>query len=247
MSSYDMATNWGWESSDYEILQNASKLVKSSTDAWSQNAERYSDDYYFMFKDQWASSLKAARLNRRQEVLQMNYLYPFCQQIIGEELNNNPDIVVRPDSNKYQGPENNAEIVEGLIRKIWSDNNFNHAKTEAFTNGVLGGYGVLRVDYEYANPHTFDKKITIEAHKNPLDCFFDPAATNKTKSDSEYCGYFESFTKDKFWDLYPDATSDVSFKGADSSTISRQQVGNKKMVRVCHLWRKEYYKATRRS
>lgn len=240
----DDSLNFDSGDSEYDILQKSVKIITSSYNYFHENTTNYLYDYDFIFMDQWDGLTKSVRERKKKNVLTLNYLYSYCQQIIGEEVDNDPDPIVRPDSNEPGASSDHAELLEGLIRKIFIDNNMREVKLNAFKNGVFGGYGIFFVDYDYENPESFHKKITIEALSDPTIAFFDPLAKEMTKCDGDYAGYFVNMSKHEFKKTFPDAKSDLSFKGVDYLISNKDLWGGEKTVRVALLWKKERYTKT---
>lgn len=229
------------KAAEKEIIDSVRKAARRWFDYWQVNIQKFKEDMYFLYVDQWDLGLRSIRETKRKQVLTINHIFPHFQKIIGEEIKNNYDPVIRPDPTSYGTTDKDAEIREGMLRKIFLDSNMKYEKSKVFSDAAGGGWGVFLVNYDYENNQSMHMRPFIKAIENPVNTFFDPLATEETKYDGDFCGYFVNVPKDDFYDKYPNATTDVSFPDVGDNTNWNLRWYDKKCVKVCYVWRKEYF------
>lgn len=164
------------------------------------------DDVKFAFVpgNQWDTELKRKRRNRPS--YEFNKIRQHIRQVTGDQRQNRPGIKVRAAEG---GDADLAELMQGLIRSIERKSNADQAYDTAFEFAVSGGFGAIRLCTEYATQDDFDLDVKIQEVRNPFCVYFDPAAREFDRRDSNFCFVTEQISRAEFKRRYPkaDATS----------------------------------------
>ncbi len=188
------------------------KNITSWYSHYSHNYETGRADKQFVLLSQWTQrELSDLRLQQIPQ-LQSNLLYSTTKAVIGQFSEMSANLQLRPkdfvlsdepDEELIQ-LQNKINFMTDLLRSIAYDSKSQNAYQQAFATIIYQGYGALRVTHDYVDSDSFDTKAGVEAIPEPERAFFDPNASDPTKTDGEYCGLYTVMDKDLFEKLYPD-------------------------------------------
>jgi len=208
------------------LLKKARKRLTDGQTYWSPNWLEASDDLTFLSGKQWDPQAKTDREAESRPCLTNNVLPTFVDQVLGEQRQNRPSIKI--NSTDMQRTEDNeslkipniagkntyelAEVLTGLIKNIEYSCDAETSYDIAFQAAVESGFGFLRVLTEYQKD-SFYQDIIISHVSNQFSVVMDPSAKKRDKSDMNWCFIHEKMPRDKFEELYPDATADDAIGG----------------------------------
>lgn len=169
-----------------------------------------SDIRFSKLSEQWDERIWNQRQQERRPALTINRTQTFIRQVVNDSRQNKPSIKVRPVDNKADSAT--ANVIAGLIRNIEYASNADIAYDTAIENAVAGGFGYIRVDYDYAFDDAFDMDITIERIMNPLAVYGDPNSTAADGSDWNVAFITDRMSREEFEKKY-EGKADVDFEG----------------------------------
>jgi hypothetical protein len=160
------------------------------------NREAYRDNTRFLNGEQWEPLEAQARRGKRL-MLTADQLNAPVDQVVNSVRQNKPGPKVSPSgsgTDKYD-----ADIMEGILRRIDSDNVAWVAFETAMETATGGNFGCWEVGLDYENERSFERKVTVEAIPNPNETvFFDPTAIKKDRSDAEWALRLYSYSLEKY-------------------------------------------------
>lgn len=177
---------------------------------------------------QWDDHLTAKRKNR--PCYESNRVRQLVRRITGQQLQNKPQIKVRPVED---GDVETAEVLNGLIKNIEVQSSADNAYDSAMLWATGGGYGILRVDAEYDGPDTFNQSLRIVNEPDPMRWWCDPAATEFDRSDARYWFGDAFIPKAEYQKRWPDAAV-VNFDGP-ADRLERDWAREDE-VRIAQYW-----------
>jgi hypothetical protein len=213
-------------------------MLQRAEDATSFDTEQFRrcrDDMRFAFVagHQWDAHLTRKRRNR--PCYEFNRLRQLIRRVTGQQLQNKPDIKVRPSKD---GTSEVAEVLNGLIRNIEVDSHAETAYDTAFNWACGGGYGVLRVVAEYESEDSFDQVLKIKTVYDPMTVRWDPGCKELDNRDARYCFVYDVISKEEFKTRWPDAEmADIDVDPGISS-IQRDWY-YEDTVRIAEYWYKK--------
>lgn len=157
-------------------------------DAWRENWQKWQDDLnFYSGETQWRDSDRSQRDAEGRPCLTLNQLPKFVRQVVGDALQNEIGIKVRPVESDRPGAATAkvqniagtkdytyAEVLEGWTRSIEANSMATVAYGGLAAHVSQGGFGFLRALWRYARPDGFEKEIVIRRVRNPLSVLFDP-------------------------------------------------------------------------
>ena len=181
---------------------------------------------------QWDKNMTNERGDR--PILEFNKLRINGKRVINEIRANRPQGKVRATEG---GDKDTADLYEGLIRNIWASSDGDTIIDTAAEYQVDAGMTGWRVVTEYSDDTAFDQDIRIEAIRNPLCLWVDPACQDILKRDAEDWILSEKISTDKFEARYPDA-DEVSWDEGDEWD-DQDDWDEENSVRIAEYWYKE--------
>jgi hypothetical protein len=164
-------------------------------------------------RGQWPESVRAERESDDKPCLTFNQFPRFVNQVVNEFRKNPPQIKVRPVDS--QADPATAEMFGGLIRNIEDQSQSNQVYENQGKTAVIGGWGVVKVNYDYYDQNSYYPEIRIEGVEDPLHAIPGPY-TKPDGSDAEYWIETKLVTKKEFTDSdYEDADWDLEIGAAD--------------------------------
>lgn len=230
---------------EQEIINKALKFANNYFSGESDNIQTYRDDLNFLYADQWTQDLRAARAQKKKTVLSFNYLKSYVDLLLGEEIQNDPDIFVSFFGNKTSREmQAEMELRQGLVRQTFYDNKMSMVKQYCFQYMLAGGFSVIEVGYDYENSSTFNKKITIEHTDDATNYFFDNRARNPLKDDGRFCGKVLALTKEEYKMYFPWAQSCDSINLQYQPDDYTYKDWQGEMVKILQWFAREEYEET---
>ena len=201
----------------YELLDYSKKLYNKAFSYWKDiyNESKEDVEFYAGFQEE-SQRYNAENYGRYLEVF--NILPQFINRVVGGQRMMTYSITVH-SAGKVLGREEPylilqngvklrlSEVLQDLIRGIEYQNNaVNHYKM-AFKQALEGGFGWLRVYYEY-DGDSFNLVPKIKAITDRWSVIVDPNVKEPDFSDMNYCFITEKVEREKFKKLYPDINID---------------------------------------
>lgn len=240
--------------SDKGFVKEAIERFEEASTYDSEQRKRAVDDYKFALipGNQWDEHLTGKR--RKRPCYEFNRLRQMIRRVTGQQLQNRPQIKVRPAEG---GDVETADIMNGQIRAIENNSEADIAYDGAFTWACAGGMGAWEIttDYEYGEieaggegggyanrirQSAFDKCIKIQPIDDPFSVTFDPAALDFHRKDARYCFVSKLISRSEFKCRYPGKKL-VDFS-ASGSTATDTYWWNADTVRIAKYWYKEIEK-----
>src|SRR5580698_9579920 len=204
------------------------------------NINRFRNDRYFLFYDQWSQDERQAFKDLNKPVFSYNKLYDYYRKLIGEQRFNTTNIEVRSINGKCDQKDVNlrADIIRGIEYKSRAD----IAYQTAFASAVSGGMGAIRVRTDYLTPKSFEQDIIIEPVMFAERVFWDPLCKSATKTDGNFMGVYDQMDRDDFIEKYPQIPYPVSFPVNYNTRYFNW--GDKKSITICEYYEKQWYNFT---
>lgn len=196
-----------------DLHELALSRMEEAVEAERGNREEALDDLENLAGRQWPEAIKDEREDANRPCLTVNRLPQFVRQVTGDLRNMNPAINVIPGDDKTS--EDDAEIVEGLIRHIQYRSDASSVYERAAESAASCGMGYFRIRADYVDGESFNQEILIESIQNPFSVYTDPAAKLPTREDMGYCFILEHMAEKDFEDAYPNAEK-VEFDADDN-------------------------------
>lgn len=169
---------------------------------------------------------------------EFNKLNVSAKSIINQMRENRPMGKVRAAED---GDTKTADILEGVIRNILANADFDTVTDYAAEYQVGAGMGAWRVTVEYAED-SFDQVIGVDPLLNPFCLYADPACKDLLKRDAEDWWYTDRISRASFTARWPKADpinlDDYSFDDGDMEWEDQDQ------LRIGEYWFKEPYEKT---
>lgn len=193
-------------------------ILKAAKDRWGTCDAFYSEQYEQADADydfahgvgQWDDAAQSSRSKEGRPTLVLNQMLPYVHQITNDIKQARLAIRVVPIDDKAD--IDTAEIRAGIIRNIEKQSKAKDVYGTAAKNAISAGIGWIEVEVDYADTDTFDKEAYIRRVLDYRSCMLDPQSTAIDGSDAHYGFKRFDYTKERFEEIYPDA-SPVSFEG----------------------------------
>jgi hypothetical protein len=201
------------EFDEEQICEEARERFAQCDEDDRQNRENSRDDFKFVYSpgEQWTEQVKQRRKGWDEPCLEFNQLGQFVNQVIGDERQNKPAILVHPANG--QASKEVAEIQQGIIRGIEYESQAEAAYDNGFQGAVVGGRGWWRVCTEWKGA-TFNQRICIKPILDALSVYADLNYEQPDASDRAFAFVVEKVQKTEFERRWPDASA-VSWDALD--------------------------------
>jgi len=226
-----------------KVLEDCIKQIDKAGSYWDKNKRKYRNNLDFVLGYQDENRGASWQGRERNTRLNFNVLHSFVKSIMGEQLQNTPDVVVMPASKNVEQWE--VDLNEGILRGIFYDSNLPQKTYKVFFNQLAGGYGAYRVHPEYESGMSFEQVIKISQEEDPTLCYWDYDAEDDNKVLGRFCGRHVAMPKEDFEKDYPDIKSPSGFswdvmgasgsfytKPSDYIVIAEHWVKEEKMTTV---------------
>jgi hypothetical protein len=233
-----MAKTRAEKKADRDLLVKIRKRAKIMMDADRENRQQAIEDMKFLRVPgyQWDDITKSERGNDRP-MYEFNKLNVSVKSVINQMRENRPMGKVRAAED---GDVKTADILEGGIRNVVANADFDTVTDYAAEYQVGAGMGAWRVSLEYAED-SFGQVIDIDPLLNPFCLYCDPACKDILKRDAEDWWYTDKISKSSYETRWPKADvvdlDDVEFD--DNSDWETED-----QIRIGEYWYKEPYNKT---
>jgi hypothetical protein len=216
---------------DKKKLEESRQRFKLSSETFGKQRKREKADLEFQDPEkQWAPDAAAARKGQEasgglpaipaRPMLSISQIDQPCQLVMNQVRSAHLGISIHPLSE--DASKENAEVIQGLIRRIEQDCHAYQAREWAAERASKAGWGVYRVNTRYADsrdkplekdatgklkltPEDFDQVLVVERILRQEYAHFDPASEKPDFSDGEFA-FLESWMAfDEFKRQYPKA------------------------------------------
>lgn len=230
-----MAKTRAEKKADKDLLSRIRKRARIMMDADNENRKLAIADMKFLRVPghQWDNVTKTERGNDRP-MYEFNKLNVTAKRIINEMRANRPMGKVRAAED---GDVATADVMEGLVRNIVANADFDTVTDYAAEYQVGAGMGAWRVTLEY-QPNSFSQVIDIDPLLNPFCLYCDPAAKDLLKRDAEDWWYTDKISRSSYEKRWPNA----EIVNLDSSEFDDDgDWDGDDGVRIGEYWYKEPY------
>lgn len=218
-----------------DLLVRIRKRAKVMMEADRENRRLALDDLRFTYVpgEQWDELTKRERGSERP-MYEFNKVRVTVKRIINDMRANRPQGKVRATED---GDKPTANVLEGLIRNIWSNADGDTAIDYAAEYQVAAGMGAWRVTVDYADDEAFDQTIGVDPIRNPFCLYSDPGAQDFLKRDAEDWFLTDKISKESYAARWPKAVP-VDFD-VDSEFDDDEEWEDEEKVRIGEYWWKE--------
>lgn len=233
-----MARTEADKKADKDLLVKARRRAKIMMDADRENRQQGIEDMKFLRVPghQWDETTKRER-GQDRPMYEFNKLNISAKSVINQMRENRPMGKVRAAED---GDIKTAEVLEGLIRNVVANADFDTVTDYAAEYQVGAGMGAWRVTLKYADD-SFGQVIDIDPLLNPFCLYCDPAAKDLLKRDADDWWYTDKISKSSYETRWPEAAvvdlDEVEFDD-DGDWETEDQ------VRIGEYWYKEPYDKT---
>lgn len=215
-----------------EFIKKVKQNIRDWDSFFQHNNDKFHTNMDFVYGQQWGDDDKYSYKKEGKQPITINMLYPIAIHIVGEQLQNTPQMSVKALTDDVH--EEEITLRERLLKKSALENEAKVAYQVAYHNLLCGGFGVLRVTNYYQNKKDLKQNFKVEAIPDPTNCFFDKDATLHDKSDGMFCGYRSHVSKEWVEDNY-----NIKFDCYDDfESGGCPWVGSEKVVIVDYMERK---------
>lgn len=168
------------------------------------NVDRFHTFRRYVYETTINDDQKAVLQGLGKPVIEFNLLPSYINRLLGEFAEHEPSIEVTP-AEGVPVPHQVIETVEGYIRHIVFEANKNNMSYEVYKDLLTGGYSVIKVWTEYANPRSMKQVIRTARAFDVTMCGFDPMARAAHKGDGDFSFEIFPMRYEDFQREYPDA------------------------------------------
>ncbi len=226
-----------------KVIAEAKDHISNFRTLWEDNLNMYEEMTRFINGQMWEKDAEAAYKRSQRVMLTFNKIRPYIKQIVGEDLGFSVDIKIRNISTietvgdqQAKEADQNKDLLAGLVRNIAYHSRTQQIYGNSYIQVLEGGFSAWRVlvidDGE-------NRALRIRGVDNPLQCYWDLSAKNKTKTDGDFCGLVSYMSKDAFMRDYPGYPYPDSFTSADTY---KNDWGDENRIAICEEYRRETYK-----
>jgi len=166
---------------------------------WTINRTLYYEWIDFIMGDQWREDESKLFERYNKIPLMVNKLGVLMNHLIGDLIQNTPNLQVVPDENV---PVQTAEVRAALVKDISLSSDAKTVYQNAFWQSIVGGYSAYLTLTRYRNKRSFLKEPYFEAVEDPNRCYWDIAAKNKAKTDGQFSGFKTRISRKAFRDKH---------------------------------------------
>ena len=185
--------------------------VKNAHEYFKQNYDRYNEFIRFVFESNLTSDDITLLQTRNMPQLEFNTLASRIARLLGEFSKQEPDIMVTADD-EDKVDWMTLKVVEQHLRHVLLDIDNHQMRYQIMKDLLGGGFSVMKVYTDYANPMSMDQVIKMD-RAEPTLCVFDKLAKFSHKGDGMFCAELFPKSKEDFESEYPDVqTNTLSFR-----------------------------------
>lgn len=181
------------------IIETAKKQLKAEIKKDGHNRQAAIDDLEFVYGEhaQWDVKERQLRESRDQQILQINVLPKYSDQITGEIRMNKTKIKVVAASG--DASKEIADVKQGIICDIEHSSSAESIYDTAGKGLVDCGYGAFRAITEYTESNPFEQKLKIIGIDDPLtSVYMDSHGKEKNYRDAQYGFVLQNMSKEDF-------------------------------------------------
>ena len=175
--------------------------------AWEHDRDNRHDqasDIAFFAGDQWPEETRREREDSSRPMLTINRLPQFVRQVTNDIRQ--ADLAIKVSPMDDGADDDLTDIYNGLFRQIHYRSSAAHIYSKVAEDQCIGGLGWFRIVSDYIDDAVFDQEIKIEAVRNPLSVFCDPASVKPTREDANWIAITEEIPREAFKAKYPKAS-----------------------------------------
>lgn len=218
--------------------------VGEQAEAHNRTKARKIIDFVYPTEDrgQWDETLFKARIDRGLLCMTLNRLPAFLNQVIGDQLQNRPQIKVRPAG--LESSQKGATNREGIIRQTEQSSRAKFIVDQAYKTMCASGYPThWQVNSRYVSEDSFDQEIVWQAIEDQYSVVRDPYAQENDRRDANWLFLLETISEDEFKRRYP--KKDIPKSDENSITEYNKWFGDAgKAVTLAVYWRRKSKKRT---
>lgn len=213
--------------------------VRNSHDYFKHNYDRYNEFNRFVFESTLTDDEVTLLETLGRPQLEFNILEAYISRLLGEWSKQEPDIAVNADDETHADP-NVIKLLEMHFKHLFTADEMTNVRYEVMKDLLAGGFSVMKVCTDYANPMSFTQVIKMERAYDPTLCGFDPLAKTSHKGDGDFCYELFPMSEIRFKAEYPDIpTNEITFsrnfEGFNWSYIN----GKEKILLICDYYEKK--------
>ena len=196
-------------------LKRIKKNINNAREYFQPNYNRFNEFRKFVFKSSLSDSDLTLLDSLNKPQVEFNVLEAYVSRLRGEFSKQEPSIEVSQNNNEQQIDPKLIEFLEGHLRYILFEANNDSFEYQVYTDGLSGGFSVVKLLTDYAHERSFVQDIKVQRVYDPVMCGFDPMARLPHKGDGKYCFEIYPMTEDDFKELHPDVDiSGLSYNGS---------------------------------
>lgn len=219
-------------------LSTITKRVRNGYEYFRENYDRYNDFIRFVFESNLTPDEIAMLQGIGRPQLEFNVLESRISRLLGEFSKQEPDIMVTADD-EQKVDWVTIKVVEQHLRHTLLDIDNHHTRYQVYKDVLAGGFSVLKVYTEYANPMSMDQVIKID-RVEPTLAVFDKSATLSHKGDGQFCAQLFPMTREEFELEYPDIpVNSLSFARKFEGINWSYMNDNEQTLLVCDYYEKK--------
>lgn len=216
------------------LLKEIREAIENSWDHERDNIKEAQQDLEFLAGNQWPDDVKRDRDAQQRPMLTVNKLPQFLRQVTNDIRA--ADLAIKTSPVDDESDPELAKIYDGILKQIQYQSSAKHVFSTAAEHQAGCGIGWFRIKTEYADDSAFDLEIRLEAIRNPLAVFVDPAAVMPDRSDAMWVAVTELLPKPTFKGRYPEAAdSSLDVPSDSGSSVFWTQADD---IRIAEYWRK---------
>ena len=221
------------------LLKEFRDAVESSWQHESDNIKEAQDDLEAIAGNQWPEAVRRERDEQGRPMITVNKLPQFLRQVTNDIRQ--ADLAIKTSPVDDESDPELAKVFDGILKQIQYQSSAKHVFSKASEDQAGCGIGWFRIKAEYADDSAFDQELRVEAIRNPLAVFWDPASILPDRSDAMWISVTELLPKATFKARYPDAAeASVQVPNEGSSAFWSEADD----IRIAEFWRKVPYDKT---
>lgn len=217
-----------------DMLKTACTRLDEAITADKENRLAGLDDLKKLVGEQWPEEIRREREADGKPCLTINQLPQHVRQVTGDIRRMNPAINVTAGDD--EASEENAELIEGLIRQIEYASDASSIYEQAAERAAASSIGWFRILNEWEDDDGFNQEIRVKGIRDGDSVYVDPTAEMPTREDANYLFITETMSEDDFREQYPDKVmADVEHDAATDKLEYWRENGD--VVVAEYYWR----------
>lgn len=188
--------------SHLEMHEKIKADVERSWSANFENVRRYKEFQAFVFKTNLDQNNKSSLASLDRPLVECNMVNAPISRLCGEFYKQEPSVYIRPNMDSDIDMLM-ARDLEDHIRYVLYEAQKSNTQYITYRNQLSGGFGVFRIDIDYAGPRSFKQCPKLRHVMDPTTVVFDPLAREVNKSDARFVWEKIPMTKEDFKERHP--------------------------------------------